>query len=302
MLPPEAGGMSPRKSVSLRDHALSTNSLARQTNSTFMSLLFSVLTVSGLRRRASLMSELEAAVARHQPDAVAFVGDFLRTGFPNEGQLTNEQLAHRLSKLSCKELILIPGIEENDDWFSFQAELDQAGRHHHALSRRCCNLGHTALVGFPCPPQPEPSFVIPHTSDAPAPERQQRAWEWQTWLPGCLRRYWSSSRTLWFMSEPPHGTRLTHLSGPLAGSEDWRAAIHEFAPLLVVCGGDHQSPVSSGNWHDRVRFSTVINVGQTHSGPLHYAVIEAVFASDSASLPDSLKVTCHPKGELLQVR
>lgn len=261
---------------------------------------YSFLTVSGLRSADNHMSHLEAAVARHRPDAVALVGDFLRPGPVYRGQLSNSQLALRLSKLPCKELILIRGPQEIDDWFSFQAELERAGRLPNALCRSSGNLGHITPVGFPY-------FGGKEQGDEPYQHQHAqvvftRHPEWEGWLSACLRRYWETSRTLWFMSEPPAGTNLARLRAPFYEGDNTRAAIGEFSPLLVVCGCDHLCPILEGVWHDTIGSTIIVNTGQMSSVELHYALIEAEYASDTPGFPDSLQVTCYPKEEVLKVR
>lgn len=74
------------------------------------------------------------------------------------------------------------------------------------------------------------------------------------------------------------------------------------APGVVVCGCDHACPIITGEWYDTIGDTTIVNVGQTTSGPLRYAFIEADFASETPGMPDSLRVTCYPQCEVLQVR
>ena len=262
----------------------------------------SIIAISGLHRREALMQDLEAALERHRPNALVFLGDFLCDEEGMEGRLTNEELAERFSRLACEHLILVPGISEMFDWWAFQSAFDKIGRTYLALDSRAYAIGPMVLLGFPCSLDEHlPSLMRKQAGEAP-PARERRIPKWKGWLPRCLRRHWAASRTIWFMSEPPSGTQLTKLNGPLAGNDDWREAIHDFAPMLVVCGSDHQSPISTRRWHDTVHFSTVVNVGQPRNGPLHYTLIEAEFTAETPSLPDALRVTFMPKKKVLKVR
>jgi Icc-related predicted phosphoesterase len=265
-------------------------------------LRVSILTVAGLHGRVDRMEELESAITRHRPDVVALTGDFLDAVRGRHDRLNHEQLAERLITLPCANLVLVPGLQETYHWWEFQAALDRTGRSYHALDRRACIIGPLTIVGFPCSVDREPVFVEPLPKRGALRMRSKDHEAWKPWLPHCLRRYGTASRTLWLMHEPPTGTCLTQTSGVLAGNEDWRKAVRKYAPMLVVCGGDHLSPISSGHWHDSVRFTPVVNVGQPRSGPLHYSLIEMEFSSASPSLPDAMRVTCYPKGEVLIVR
>lgn len=262
----------------------------------------SIIAVSGLHRREALIADLEAALDRHRSNALVFLGDFLVDEAGMEGLLTNEALAERFSRLACEHLIFAPGITEMFDGFAFRSVFDEVGRIYRELDRRTYTIGPMVIVGFPLMSEEYPMDIMAKPSSQPIKARPRRVPQWKAWLPRCLRRHWTASRAVWFMSEPPSGTRLTRLAGPLAGSDDWRGAIHDFAPMLVVCGSDQPSPLNSPEWHDSVRFSTVVHVGQPRNAPLHYMLIEADFTSDTPSLPDSLRVTSMPKGEVLKVR
>ena len=58
-----------------------------------------VLTVSDLHQSRILYEELVRAIAKHKPDVVAFIGDFLHAGDDFEDRLSVEECAAILSAL-----------------------------------------------------------------------------------------------------------------------------------------------------------------------------------------------------------
>ncbi len=85
------------------------------------------------------------------------------------------------------------------------------------------------------------------------------------------------------------------MKGPVGGRWGWRQAIERFSPKLVVFGHDHMTPITRNEWHCCIDHDThCVNVGQTDSGPLHYAVVELRFPQNGHCLPESLLVTAFP--------
>lgn len=264
-----------------------------------MSAIVSILTVTDIHRRADLYAALELAVSHHQPDVVAFVGDFLHAFDDNEGRLTTSEYASRIASLDCKEVVFVRGNHEDDAWWEFHSTWQKTGKSLNALDRKAFASGPMVMLGFPCRLGDETAFV---ESVSPGQSDLQEGQSWETWLRPVLRHFGPASRTLWLMHEPPKGTLLSQKVGPVAGCPKWREAIEEYSPLLVITGHDHFTPQSNKCWHDKIDSSRVVNVGQPSSGPLHYTLIEAEFPSDARSLPTSLQVTAFPSGEVLKVR
>jgi Icc-related predicted phosphoesterase len=117
------------------------------------------------------------------------------------------------------------------------------------------------------------------------------------WIPKLLATQGPAVRTLWLMHEPPKGTRVCTPGTLAEGPLQWTEAITRFHPLLVICGHDHDTPVQTGIWHDRVGTSHCVNVGQSNDGPLRYCVVEATFSFPQPALPKRMVVTAYPKEE-----
>ncbi|MBI5385954.1 MAG: metallophosphoesterase [Verrucomicrobia bacterium] len=255
-----------------------------------MSQTVTILTVADLHRGHKLYQELEDAVAMHRPDVVVMLGDFLDNTGDEAGRLTPEECAQVLSHLPCAEVVFIRGNHEDIAILAFAYAWTALGRDFHLLEGRTFVRGPLALVGFPClTQQPEGLFhELPLDTDR--------------WLTHRLRKIGVAGRTLWLMHEPPAGTNLSQAVGPMAGHQEWTAAIERFLPWLAIFGHDHITPIESGQWHHSLPGGTLcVNVGQAESGPLRYCIVTARFAGQQPSLPVEMTVTACPQGEAIRL-
>ncbi len=241
-----------------------------------MAVQVKVLTVADLHQSRRLYALLAEAVETHTPDVVAMVGDFLDASEEKEGKLTVVESCRALSQLRCRHIVFVRGNHEAIGWQAFAHEWKESEGQLHLLDGNCFTLGPLVIVGFPCG-----MMVAP-----PNPDR---------WLPSLLARYLPAARALWLMHEPPYGTPLSQRFGPLCGHVEWRDAIERYSPQLVVFGHDHRTPIKKKQWHYRLGTTTCVNVGQTTSGPLHYATIEMTFPEGNPCLPESTVVTSQPE-------
>jgi Icc-related predicted phosphoesterase len=88
----------------------------------------------------------------------------------------------------------------------------------------------------------------------------------------------------------------------MAGRIEWLAAVERYSPMLVVCGHDHRSPIRQSAWHEKVRQTEVVNVGQKLGGTLHYSVIEMEFPGSTPCLPQRVKVAAFPWDQEVNVK
>ena len=254
-----------------------------------MSNRIKVLTVADIHRSQKLYALLVSAVEKHRPDVVALVGDFLDATGETKGMLSVEDCAHALSRLPCPETVFIRGNHEDSAWWGFAETWRQSGRELHLLEGACFTYGPLVMVGFPC------LMVVGDGVGAELPTDPDR------WLPRVLRPHLPAARALWLMHEPPYWTPLSERAGALSGHVEWRQAIERFLPRLVVFGHDHRTPIRTKHWHCRLDSTTCINVGQTDTGPLHYAVVEMGFPQNTPCLPRSIAVTAFPGAKTLRV-
>ena len=258
-----------------------------------------VLTVTDLHRVRALYELLEKAVASHQPDIVALVGDFLDAGGEHADQFSTAECAAFLGRLACKEVVFVRGNHENNNWWEFHAAWQMTGRPLHALHGSVFVQGPLVIVGFPCLMGDETAFVESIQGTERAAQHHEAAP--LSWLPKTLRLHGSASRTLWLMHEPPAGTPLTKEGSAVEGNPEWVAAIEQYAPWLTISGHDHVTPRKSKRWHHRLGRTECVNAGQSDTGPLHYCVIEAEFPKTAPSLPVRVRVRAWPYGESLEL-
>jgi Icc-related predicted phosphoesterase len=246
-----------------------------------------VLTVSDLHQSLTLYVELEEAVRMHRPDLVAIVGDCLDLDDAGGRELTRTQCGHRLNALPC-EVVFVRGNHESEGWLAF-ARAWRSGRRMRALNALNCEPfvhGPLVIVGFPCRLGDEFHYL-----DGRTPSHEDRS---NHWLENVMRKHGAAARTLWLMHEPPAGTHLSEEVGPMAGRIEWLAAVERYSPMLVACGHDHRSPIRCSSWHEKVRQTCVVNVGQKLDGTLHYSLIELEFPNSTPCLPQRVKVTAYP--------
>lgn len=264
-----------------------------------MSRTIKVLTVTDLHQVRSLYEFLGKAVASHQPDIVALVGDFLDGVGGHADQLGTAECAAFLGRLPCKEVVFVRGNHEDSNWWEFLAAWQATGRPLHALDRSVFVHGPLAMVGFPCLMGDETAFVESlGDGEARCDDRED---DLLAWLPKVLLPHGAASRTLWLMHEPPAGTPLSKAGSVVGGNPEWTSAIECYSPWLTVSGHDHVTPRRSGRWQCRVGRTVCVNAGQTDSGPLHYCVITAEFTSVKPALPRRLTVQMHPRGEVVEL-
>ena len=225
-----------------------------------------VLTVSDLHQRRSLFSQLTAAVATHQPDVVALVGDFLDADHnPPAGcdRLTISETAAALAALGA-EVVMVRGNHEDANWPEFEAAWLASGRELHALHGSAVTLAGLTIVGFPCLTGNE--F---HYSQG----RELVGEAYEGWLPAVFRRTGPAGRGLWLMHEPP----TPELGDWRACCAEWRRAIEEYQPQVVVSGHDHTHALKQGKWFTTLGRTVCVNVGQRvfpKPGRLLYCTID----------------------------
>lgn len=244
-----------------------------------------ILTATDLHQRRSLYQQLHSAVALHRPDVVALVGDFLHAGSRVKGMLSAAQCSLQLNALPADEIICVRGNHEDENWRDFNA-----GRIR-CLNGEAFEFGPLVIIGFPCLLGDE-SWFLEEAEGLPADPG--------VWLRPIIGHYGAAARTLWIMHEPADCTLLTEVSGPLSGNPEWREAVQSYAPLSVISGHDHDTPLRGGCWHDRIGPSCLINAGQTDN-ILQYVIIEATFDSSTASLPRRIVITRFPSSETLSL-
>jgi Icc-related predicted phosphoesterase len=256
------------------------------------SIRLTVLTVADLHQSLNLYTDLDRAVETHRPDLLAIVGDCL--DMDDMGGLSRSECGRRLNALPC-EIVFVRGNHESEGWGTF-AKAWRSGKRMRPLNALNCEAyvhGPLVIVGFPCRLGDEFHYL-----DGRKPSHEDRS---NQWLQDLMRKYGSAARTLWLMHEPPAGTHLSEEVGPMAGRIEWLAAVERYSPLLVVCGHDHHTPIRRSMWHEKVRQTCVINVGQKLDGPLHYSVIEMEFPGATPCLPRSVRVGAFPWEQTLEL-
>jgi Icc-related predicted phosphoesterase len=238
------------------------------------------------------MRGLGEVVAKHKPDVVALVGDFLHAFDDSKGRMTVEDCAGLLSKLPCGEIVFVRGNHEDEAWWLFVEAWNKSGRPLHALHGQVFSRGPLTIVGFPCNMGDETAFIG---------DREPLAYDSDDWLPEVILPTGRAGRILWLMHEPPSGTPLSKRGSVVEGNPEWVQAIKRFSPWLTISGHDHRTPIQSGRWHYRLGQTTCVNVGQTDDGPLHYCLVEAEFESEAPSLPTRMTVTAYPWQETVSL-
>jgi Calcineurin-like phosphoesterase len=253
-----------------------------------------VLTVTDLHQVADLYTSLEQAVAEHQPDVLALVGDFLHGGLLTPGHYSVPECASLLAALPS-EVVFVRGNHEGDNWEGFADRWLQTGRTLHIPHEDAVVFGPLVIVGFPCSYAGERYFLM---------GRPSRIFHPEVWLPKIRQQHGAAIGSLWLMHEHPAGTALCPRAGFMAGLDEWRKAIEDYQPWVIVSGHDHQTPLVNGNWWDRIGRTTCINVGQSDGksrqpSKLHYCVLDFEFPTEESSLPQKVTISAHPWGETL---
>jgi Icc-related predicted phosphoesterase len=249
-----------------------------------------VLTVSDIHSVGSLLDELKAAVERHGPDVLAFVGDLLDADAFGSGMLRAEECARRIAGLRVEKVIFVRGNHEHWNWFNFQAAWQDTGRELVTLHGEAFVEGPLVIVGFPCLLGDEDAFRGERPIHGP-PDK---------WLNPLVKKYGAAMQTLWLMHEPPRGTPLAQEIGVIAGNREWMKAVKEYSPKVVVFGHDHNTPIKKGIWHHKLESGTVcVNVGQ--DSPLRYTLIEMVFDGETPRLPKRIAIRRDGTTETIEV-
>jgi Icc-related predicted phosphoesterase len=257
-----------------------------------MTTQIKILTVTDLHQSRTLYEQLRKAVERHTPEVVTAVGDFIDYADDKHHELSKAQCALLLSSLPCAEVVLTRGNHEDQDWRLFAQAWRSTKRPLRALNAEPFVFGPLVLVAFPCTLGQEGFYL---DGRQPVPR------DVSTWFAPILRRFGLAALVLWLMHQPPAGTRLSAETGPMAGVLQWTAAIERSSPLLTISGHDHETPLRHHCWHERVRQTTCVNVGQKLDGPLHYCLVEIEFKKPVPSRPSRLRVTALPWNQTVDV-
>jgi Icc-related predicted phosphoesterase len=210
-----------------------------------------VMTVADIHAVGSHYDQLRTLVKKSSPDILACVGDILDMEGTAAGMIEPEECARRLADLPVSEILFVRGNHEHWNWYSFAEAWSNSGRQLLTLHGEAMNFGPLVIVGFPCSMGEEEPF---------RGDRPPRLGNPSSWISPLLRKYGPAVRSLWLMHEPPSGIPLAE---PRSSNLHWKEAIEHYSPRVVVCGHDHQTPLSRGMWHHRCPTGTVcINVGQ----------------------------------------
>jgi len=250
-----------------------------------------LLTATDLHQNQKLYSDLAAAVARHHPDLVALVGDFLHAGEDFGGRISIPECAKILGSLPCKDVIFVRGNHEDESWIDFAKFWKQSSRPLYALNGEVFNCGPLCVVGFPCYMGDETHFL----------EGRKPLYGAGKWLKRLKKLHGDTMRTLWLLHETPRGTPLSNPDSVVAGNGFWNQAIEHFHPLLTISGHDHVTPIQTNQWNHKIGHTTCVNVGQTNFGDLRYCLVHATFASEQPCLPVAMTVTAYPMGQTVQL-
>lgn len=259
-----------------------------------------VLTVTDLHQRHVLLPELARAVAIHQPDLVAIVGDVLEA-VPRLAieQVSASECAAQLAALSVPHLLFVRGNHEDNNWEDFVCAWPHSRRPLVALYGTAYTAGPLTIVGFPCHSGSE--FMWCRHLEASrdcmqsAPEhcRVELPVAYGRWLPQLLRQTGPAGRTLWLLHEPP-------LAEPLAAerscNREWQRAVERYRPMLSVSGHHHQPKT----WHALLEGTVCVTVGQEEN-TLRFCILDFHFPSARPALPTRIEVVAHPAQHRLQI-
>jgi Icc-related predicted phosphoesterase len=250
-----------------------------------------VLTVSDLHQSRILYEELVRAIAKHKPDVVAFIGDFLHAGDDFEDRLSLEECAAIISALPPK-VVFARGNHEDENWVEFAKHWKSSKKPLIALNGETFKFGPLVMVGFPCMLGDETHFLE---------GREPLPYDTDDWLMPLIRMHGAPARSLWLVHEPPRGTPLSCAGSVVEGHQEWTDAIERFNPILVIAGHDHITPIKNSRWHCKIKNTTCVNVGQSAHGPLHFTIIKATFLDGQPCLPSRIQIKAYPAGETVCV-
>lgn len=263
-----------------------------------------MMTVADIHQSVVHYQRLPKLIHEHQPDLVAFVGDFLGLDCGGSSKrLSIKESVATLSQLPAP-LVFVRGNHEEENW----GEFVQLWPHDRvplvALNGTALKLGPLVVVGFPC----EIGYDEPWYDSLPKSGNTVTLTPGQSgrpmlssdpveWFPRLLRQHGPAARALWLMHEPP----VEHpLGGERTVNDSWREAIERFMPLITVFGHDHHAPVKTKKWHHRLDSTTCLNVGQSPK-VLHYCVLDFEFTTEKPGLPSKVTVSCFPWKQTLKI-
>ena len=262
-------------------------------------MAFRLLTATDLHSRPEYFIALEESVRRHKPHAVALVGDFLEGLSSSRGLLSPSEVALMLGRLETDRLLIVRGNHENENWLEFRQSWHSKRPVLQPLHAAATSTGALSCVGFPCLMGDETAFVSSCLADGDSRaglaelDFSSRP---DLWFDGGFGCSASSRNQIWLMHEPPTGTPLSRSSGIIAGNPLWERIVRKHQPRLVICGHDHTTPTRIGRWHVRLGATTVVNLGQSDSGPLHHLVVDVVTENAKHT---TLQLTAYPLAQHL---
>ena len=262
-------------------------------------MAFRLLTATDLHSRPEYFIALEEAVRRHKPHAVALVGDFLEGLSSSRGLLSPAEVALMLGRLDTDRLLIVRGNHEHENWLEFRQAWNSKRPLLQPIHADCTSVGAMTCVGFPCLMGDETAFVSSCLADgdsrAGLAELDFSARP-GLWFDGGFGGIVSPRNQIWLMHEPPTGTPLSRTSGIVVGNPLWERLVRKHQPRLVICGHDHTTPTRIGQWHAPIGSSTVVNLGQSDSGPLHHLVVDV---GTEQTKPAALHLTAYPSHQQL---
>lgn len=260
-----------------------------------------VLTVADIHQSKSLIRQLELACKMHEPDVLAFVGDFLNafeTGATKE-QYALEECARKYSAMAARHIVFVRGNHEEQNWTNFVYSWPHEKRSLIALHGTAFMLPPLVIVGFPCRMGDEEGWCnsLPKNGanviDIAKPSgRSPLPAGAYGWLPKLMKKLGPAGRTLWLLHEPPTNSVI---GSETSWNAQWKEAIENYQPLLTVSGHEHRAPIESARWHLKVGNTVCVNVGQS-GGMLRYGVVELSFMNEVSVLPDNVEVRAFPGG------
>ncbi len=262
-------------------------------------MAFRLLTATDLHSRPEYFIALEEAVRRHKPHAVALVGDFLEGLSSSRGLLSPSEVALMLGRLDTDRLLIVRGNHENENWLEFRQAWNSKRPVLQPLHAANTSIGAMACVGFPCAMGDETAFVSSCLADGDSRaglaelDFSERP---DLWFDGGFGGTLGPRNQIWLMHEPPTGTPLSRSSGIVVGNALWERLVRKHQPRLVICGHDHTTPARIGQWHARLGNTTVVNLGQSDSGPLHHLVVDI---GSEKTMATGLTLTAYPSHQQL---
>ncbi|XHR27219.1 MAG: metallophosphoesterase [Chthoniobacteraceae bacterium] len=208
-----------------------------------------LLSVSDLHFNRALFAGLDRAVAKHNPDILAVVGDTAAFFEPPKGVLDPTEAARLLAETAGKRpVVFVRGNHDREDpWRQFWSHR----RHTWVLLEGSgCDIFGVGFVGFPSEYNSDTLDLL----------------EWRAWL---LKLPVSQQRGVWLMHEPP----TDEIADWQCVASRWRYPIRRFAPVLTLSGHDHSTSLRTCRWRAHVGDSVVVCAGQGNAR-LRYIVAD----------------------------